>query len=221
MYAVSRPASDFSPGSGPSSDTTTTMNPDDWDPTPRATYADQRTDTLAVSYDWGISLLRPYSKIIDPRARHLIKVAILHYHVFLEKNTSDINNVSFGHQAVANSRICQVMNAQGTSSKKEHVFVIDLDSRRLDTHKTVREHPFEDVKVWHIQTRVFQQNGSAHEAGRERWSDRLLHVHLDATTVWTNHYNAGLEYIDIGSLTKFSHEASANRSAEDSAVGEP
>ncbi|CEH14818.1 WD40/YVTN repeat-like-containing domain [Ceraceosorus bombacis] len=171
--------------------------------------------TLGRSYIWGITLLRPYSKMIDPRGRHLIRVAILHYHVFGE-SIRDVKNVWFRHQATANSRICQVMSTEGTSSKrkKEHVFVIDLDSRRLDTHKTVREHPFEDVKVWHIQTRVFRRNDSRHT---EFWSDRLLDLHLDATTLWTNHYNAGLEYIDIGCLAKFSRHAPAVQSANDSA----
>ncbi|CEH14793.1 hypothetical protein CBOM_02614 [Ceraceosorus bombacis] len=67
--------------------------------------------------------------------------------------------------------------------------ITDLDWHRLDPTWRPSEHPFEDVKMWHLEQSVSTDDGIV---------DDLQEMAIDATTIYTTRKSAGLHFVDFG-----------------------
>ncbi|CEH14817.1 hypothetical protein CBOM_02636 [Ceraceosorus bombacis] len=169
-------------------------------------HADIATDTLIVTYGWGLVLTRPYSKLKDRRF-DCIKVAILHYCYVGERRsvgftpiapTLEVEQTAFGI-----GRLCQYATHRPPFSWMPlyHMIVIDLNAFRLDSMWTPKDHVFENVQAWLLETKGRPTSDSELSKDEERdpeAEDFFWHLWMDATTVYTIRTQSGLELVDFG-----------------------
>ncbi|CEH14795.1 F-box domain [Ceraceosorus bombacis] len=156
---------------------------------------DTRTDTAAISYRWGVMLVRPYSKLGKENERHLVHVGLLHYVIPDRCCPGGLSTyVSMDRMTISDGRILQSAKrffpGMTGPGRVTDLLLMDLNKYRLDPAWRPTNHPFENVECWHLEQQVCTTvNGL---------KDRLVDMAIDASTVYTLRKASGLHFLDYG-----------------------
>ncbi|PWN39620.1 hypothetical protein IE81DRAFT_332198 [Ceraceosorus guamensis] len=165
---------------------------------------DSKNNMLIITHEWGLILIKGMRNASNAS----VMVGIIHYHVISEHSSSHRLGVQETQRAFTTGRVCQAMTQMPyKASALTHLILVDYDAFRLDTSWKWKKHPFENVKIWHIDQRSHQNNHkpdarlyTATQKRNKGWScsDPFVGLHMDATTIYTLRTRSGLEYMDFG-----------------------